>query len=323
MKLKFYCLSFLTILVFTSCQKDLDLFVPDPGQALHADTNWVAAGIDAPNIAVLKKSLQPAFFTDSIELNGATASMVTPSGLHGVFPSGCLTGPGSTSVWGRVNIKAALLTTRGDMLCMDRPTTTDEKLLAVAGAIFIQAEKDNHTLAVSADRDIYLNFPVNGNSAGIKLYYGDEKGPGNFEWERFSSDNYGSVNINNDSFNIKCKRTGWICPAAILEGSGEKTKVSVTLPPHYTNANTVAYLVFKNKLSIATLEPKLSDKKFRSMAVPVNEACTLVVISLQGNDYYLGFSSITTTGSGSGIQQVPVTPYKVAFSTLKTFLSAL
>jgi hypothetical protein len=321
MKLKFYIYSLLLIFTVTSCQKNLDVFVPDPGQPQYADTNWVSAATPAHNILLLRKKLVLPFFKDSVEIGAATASIVTPAGLNCSFPSGCLNGPGNTTIWGRVNVQAALLTSKGDMLRMNRPTTTGEKLLAVGGAVFVQADKEGNELDIKPDKDIYLSFAANNSASGSKLYYGEEAIAGDFDWNKFNNDNYGAVTVSGGMYNIRCKRTGWLCPATFVD-AGEKTKLSLQLPAHYTNANTIAYLVFKNKPSIVALEPKVAEKKFMSIPVPVGEEATVVVIALQGSDYYLGFSRITTIASG-GEQNVSLTPYKATFNTLIQYLASL
>ena len=66
-------------------------------------------------------------------------------------------------------------------------------------------------------------------------------------------------------------------------------------------------------------------RRFMSAKVPVNQPVTVVVVSRQGDDYYLGHETTTTSTSvaASGIQSVAITPVKKTLDEVKQYLAAL
>jgi hypothetical protein len=70
---------------------------------------------------------------------------------------------------------------------------------------------------------------------------------------------------------------------------------------------------------------ELSTRKFITGKLPVGKQITVVVISKQGNDYYLGYESAVTVvpTSGSLIQHVRVVPIKKSLPDILAYLSTL
>ncbi|HRI23977.1 MAG TPA: hypothetical protein PLZ45_04850, partial [Ferruginibacter sp.] len=66
-------------------------------------------------------------------------------------------------------------------------------------------------------------------------------------------------------------------------------------------------------------------KKFKSPTLPVGKAITVVVISKQAGDYYLGYESAVTITPTSGTinQVVPVRPVKKSLPEIVAYLSTL
>jgi hypothetical protein len=69
----------------------------------------------------------------------------------------------------------------------------------------------------------------------------------------------------------------------------------------------------------------LNTRKFISVKLPVGKQITVVVISKQGNDYFLGYKSATTALSTTGPvnQLVHVVPIKRSLPEILAYLSSL
>ena len=111
----------------------------------------------------------------------------------------------------------------------------------------------------------------------------------------------------------------------IKEVIPDAVKIQTELPAHFTNANTSVYLVFNEMRTVVGMYGEPTVKKFISGKVPVGKPITIVVISKQGNDYYLG-KQISNSGlnvTGNSNQSVPITPIKTGLADIKAYLGTL
>lgn len=327
MNLKKYIPFVLTAIIFISCQKDVDVFVPDPGQPTGPDTTWVTTVTETLSVSLLKKEIRLSPATDSFEINNSTSTLLWPSGLQCDFPVNSLTDASNAPLAGKIRVEALLLKTRGDMIRMNKLTVSDGKLLVSGGAVNIKIMNADTLVDISKGDGIYISSPVQNGLTVNKLFFGEETIPGVFNWVKYSNDLMGYlVASTNLEYKMKCRRTGWISPATIFESAAATTTVSAKLPPHFTNANTSVYLVFRDMLSVIELHPNLDYRKFISnIPVPVGVPVTMVVISKQGNDYYLGHNDATSSApsTGSSSQQMASNPVKVSIEKLKQYISGL
>jgi hypothetical protein len=69
----------------------------------------------------------------------------------------------------------------------------------------------------------------------------------------------------------------------------------------------------------------LGTRKFVTGRLPVGKAITVVVISKQGGDYYLGYESTVTQSPASSpsIQHVNIVPIKKSLAEILSYLSTL
>ena len=98
------------------------------------------------------------------------------------------------------------------------------------------------------------------------------------------------------------------------------------MPAYYTNANTVAYTVFNEMRSVIGMYGNETTRKFGTGKLPSNKQVTVVIISKQGDDYYLGHQQALTNTPvpGSiGDQQVTVTPVKTSIENIIAYLDTL
>ena len=87
----------------------------------------------------------------------------------------------------------------------------------------------------------------------------------------------------------------------------------------------MAFTVFNDMRSVVAMHGDLNTRKFISGKLPVGKQITVVVISKQGNDYYLGTKTTTTALSTTGPvnQLVQVVPVKRSLPEILAYLSSL
>lgn len=329
MKLKKHIAIFLSagILLLNACQKDIDVFVPDPGQINGPDTNWVSGIADSMLVSNLKNDLELNAQEDSTDISsGSSATVLYSSGLHCSFVSNSLLFPSNRPATGKIKIGALFLKTKGDMIKMNKPTiSSDGNVLISGGAVFIQLKSGDSILHIAPSAGITLGYPSASILTAGKLFYGYQSG-NIFNWILTGANIPGYVTASLQGYEIKTSQVGWVSPAQVYQSSEPKTIVTADLPPYFTNANTSVFLVFKNMLSVICMYGNSSTKKFSSIPVATGNDVTVVVISKQGNDFYLGHKdTVTALPSSTSVssQSVAITPIKVSIDDIRFYLESL
>jgi hypothetical protein len=310
-------------LVMGSCNKNIDNFVPDPGQVTGPDTNWVSNIIVTMPVAVFKNTLLLKPFTDSIDLQ-KNDTVDNAAGLRCIIPANSFTDSLGQLATGKVMIEMLMLTKKGDFIRMDKPTINDSVVLSSSGAIYVRIMKAGSTLVVGQTGRLSLQVYNPFATALNKLYFGERNINGEFNWLVDLPGSRNEIVPNNFGFEIKTNRLSWMTASKPLE-SLVFTNITLSLPAQYTNANTTAYLVYNDSKSVVNLYDNPGLKKFAVNHVPGGKAATIVVLSKQGNDFYASTKGITTsanTGSVSN-QIVTVLPTKTTFDTIQQLLNAL
>lgn len=329
MKIKILILIFFTAGIFlTACEKDVDVFVPDPGQINGPDTSWHNTIAPSMPVSLLKNILaQEPVYVDSITVNASIASVTTPFGIQCHFPPNCCATSAGQPVTGKVQVEIRVLRKKGDMIRLDKPSTYNDSMLVTAGQIFIQLKKGGQLLQLAPGVRInirYTDLPINPQ---MKFFMGDDSNTQYFNWLPTPTPSLDTIFMGAQSYDIYTKRLQWISVATLfdLNVTNPKIKISADLAAYFTNANTIAFTVFKDIRSVIAMKGDLSARKFISGKLPIGKAVTVVVISKQGNDYYLGHESAVTqiTAANPLIQKVPVVPVKKSLPEILAYLSTL
>ncbi len=309
-----------------SCKKDSDVFIPDVKATQGPDTNWVNVITDTMPVNTIKKQLFPELYLDSIEVNANPASVTTPSGLTCNFPAFCCAGSGGLTITGKVYVELLLIKKKGDMIRADKPTSSGNRLLVSGGEMFVKLTKNGQELKLAQGKSITLKYNDSPILPGMQVFYGDESNTNQFNWN--PSDSINNLVIAGSNFyELTSKQLRWINCDYFYDTTGiNRVQVGANLAPQYTNANTSVYLVLSNMRSVLGMYGNTATRKFISGKVPVGQQAKVIVLSKQGNDYYLGFESLVTgpqASSPAGQQFVPVNPVKTSLADIKTFLGAL
>ena len=97
------------------------------------------------------------------------------------------------AVTGKVFVEVLLIKKKGDMVLLNKPTTSNGNMLVSGGEIFVRLLKDGQELKLAPNAKInirFADFPTNPN---MKLFFGDESNPQQFNWIPNTNSNTDSV----------------------------------------------------------------------------------------------------------------------------------
>ncbi|MBK8519524.1 MAG: hypothetical protein IPL54_01135 [Chitinophagaceae bacterium] len=329
MKIKaFILILFAGALCLNACQKDVDVFVPDPGQLNGPDTSWQNTITASMPVSILKSNLsQQPVYLDSITVNANIATVNTPLGIQVNFPPNCCTTGAGQPVTGKVQVEIMAIKKKGDMIRLNKPSTWNDSMLVTAGQIFIQLKKEGQVLQLAPGIRInirYIDLPVNNQ---MKFFIGDETNAQRFNWLPTPTPSLDTIIMGTQQYEIYTRQQRWISIATLFDVNiiTPKVRVSADIAPYFTNANTVAFTVFKDVRSVVAMQGDLNTRKFITGKLPVGKQVTVVVISKQAGDYYLGFESAVTQSPAANVltQLVRVVPIKKSLPEIFAYLSTL
>lgn len=313
-------------LFINACQKDIDVFVPDPGQLNGPDTTWQNTITATMPVSVLKNSLVTEPYQDSINVNASIATVTTPFGIQVNFPPNCCVNAASQPITGKVDVEIQVVKKKGDMIRLDKPSTYNDSMLVTAGQIFVRLKRAGQPLQLAPGVRFNINYIDLPPNPQARFFMGDETSTQAFNWLPTTEPNLDTIIITPQSYQVYTKRLRWISIAQQFEiNTVAKVSVVADMANYFTNANTIAFTVFKDLRSVIAMKPDLGTRKFITGKLPVGKAITVVVISKQGNDYYLGTESAVTQNPASApaIQQVHIVPVKKSLADILAYLNTL
>jgi hypothetical protein len=317
---------FVSGLFLNACQKDIDVFVPNPGQLNGPDTAWQNTITATMPVSILKNILLTAPYLDTINVNANIATVATPFGMQVNFPPNCCVNGANQPVSGKVDVEIQVVKKKGDMIRLDKPSTYNDSMLVTAGQLFIKLKKEGQPLQLAAGIRFNINYIDQPTNPQVKFFMGDETNSQAFNWLPTPEPNLDTIIITPQSYQIYTKRLRWISFSQPFEmNTIAKVSVVADMAAYFTNTNTIAFTVFKDVRSVVAMHANLSTRKFVTGKLPVGKAITVVVISKQGDDYYLGYeSAVTQTPSfNPTIQQVHVVPTKKSLAEVLAYLNTL
>ena len=311
------------VLMLGSCNKNMDYFVPDAGQATGADTNWVNNITTTMPVAVLKNTLLLKPYTDSIDLQ-KNDTVKNATGLMCAVLANSLLDSMDQIATGKAMIEMMIVSKKGDFIRMDKPTMSESTVLESSDAINVSIIKAGSYLKVAPTKKLSLQVYHPSFTTFNKLYFGEINSNGEFNWLADTSGGRNNIEPDNFGYNINTNRLNWMTASKPLE-SLVFTNITLLLPAQYTNANTTAYLVYNDTKSVANLYGNTDTKKFVGTRLPGGKAAAVVVLSKQGNDYYAAFKPVTISGDIGSIvnQTVTVLPTKITIEAMQQLLNAL
>lgn len=318
----FYLLISLSVLV--SCQKeDIDEFIPDPTSG--PDSTWYNIIDNTMPVSQLKSSLLLDLRTDSLPVNGTTLFNAS-SGLQLLFPSGSLSTLNNQPVSGNVKLETHLLRKKGHLIRMGTPTVSNGKLMVSDGTIFVRFTQNANDLKVTPQSNISIGFNAPSPSFLMRKFDGEASSTAAFNWIQNPDSANNQVTISNQMYQVTTNTLRWINCGRMYENPAiPETTVSAILPFNYTNANAIAFTVFNDMNSVVGMFGNASTRQFKTERLPSNRPITVVVLSKQGNDYFMGHVQATTTGVPGTVSNtaVTITPVITTLSNIISYLESL
>lgn len=313
-------LPLLTVVLFASCQKDLNNFVPD-GSAV-VDTAWQSSISASMPVMSLKNDLLLPKRTDNFTYNNTDIVFANGETIL-TIPAGSLTaGSGTAVTSGTLTETSLLLQKKGDIIRMSMPTVSDGRLLVSGGFFFLDLKRENDAVLIRQDTSVSLKYNSNIAAPGMKVYNASGDLLSGFVWNANNNTLRNKVTATGTGLEVAINRTQWVHPAYVFDTVGiPQTRLSVKLPANYTNANTAVYVVFNDMQCVTEAKADFSSKSFNTIDVPANRSVSIVVLSKQSTDYYLGSQQVLTTVSAP--QVINITPVKKSFESVVSYLNGL
>lgn len=321
---------YLSVLILSSCRKDSLEFIPDTGQQL--DSAWVGTITDQSKISELVKSIippPPVSDTTIIFLNDTT--FIRNELFDIAIPPGALKGSTTGDISGKVSYIFSLLQKKGDYIRLQQSTINGDKfLLGSGGGFFIRFFRGNEELNLAPGKNIIVRYNDPQPVQGMKVYYGTDNIiaplPTNTSdaWASSSTATYVKPvqrKFNNTlsyGYEISTDRLRWVNAALYPYGTAGLINLSVYVPDLFSNANTQAYLILKDKRTIVKLTGEPGSRKFVAPNVPSNQAAIIVTISKVASDYFLGSQEIITSDKPNEVK-----PIKGGLDRILNYLNTL
>lgn len=323
---KIFLFSYLLITMFAlvSCQKeDIDEFIPDPISG--PDSTWYNIIDNTMPVSQLKSTLLMDLLQDSFPVNGTTLFNAN-SGLQFLFPPESLSTLNNQPVSGNVKLETHLLRKKGHLIRMGTPTVSNGKLMVSDGTIFVRFTQNGNELKVSPQRNISISFSNPYPSLQMRKFDGEVSSTTIFNWIQNPDSANNHVTISNQMYQVTTNTLRWINCGRIYENPViPETIVSAILPFNYTNANSIAFTVFNDMNSVAGMYGNASSRQFKTVRLPSNRPITVVVLSKQGNDYFMGHVQATTSSVPGTVSNtaVTITPVITTLSNIISYLESL
>lgn len=313
--------SLLLGLFFSSCQKNIDVFIPDGGQSAGPDTVWQSSITSTMDVNLLRAQLKIAPYQDTID--GSFAStIITPEGLRCSFPANCCVTSTGAAVTGRVDVQISYVKSGGDMIRMNRPSASLNRLLVSGGQLFVGMKKDGNALHLAPGVKLSIKFPDPQPNPGMGFFAGEE-GNAVFNWFPNPDVANNTLTVGSSGYEVLTNRTGWISCAYFYDTTNiTRSVIKASLPSNYTNANTMVYVSFKDQRSVMPLLADVGARTFNSAKLPNGKLVTVVAISRQVDSYFIGYNNIMT-GDPSGVQSISLSPLKHSLPEILQILASL
>lgn len=309
---------------FSACQKEnIDTFLPDDGQGAGADTNWVTHIDPFMPVVLLKADLSIPNYIDSIDITDNDTDLIFSSGLQCLIKANTLTDANNLPVTGKIAMQNILAQKKGDMIRLDKSTISNNYVLSSAGMFFIKLTKDGYPLILTPQSKLNVKYRETLNTPLIKLFNGITTPQGAINWYPDNDPNNDIIPFS-EGYEVKTNQMGWINAGYVIDSAISKNiSINIDLAKHFTNTNTIAWLVFKEYRSVINFSADAVSRKFLCTGIPSNKEATVIVISKQVNDYYMASKDITTSAIGSTPLSVAVTPVKTSLDALLQYLNSL
>jgi len=330
-EMKKVLLSCILLVYLSSCNKEYsEQFVAYNNNALNSDTAWMASAAARDGANIVVPALLAAPMIDSFDAV-AGGEIRFPDNITITFPPHACMPMGSVTVSGKIKVELTYLKKKGDFIRYAKPTTSYDYLLQTGGSFNVGLSQNGNPILLAPGIAYKIKYRNTAPSNDMKFFYEElwltstdssatwALGSGNQgnvnTWQQFDTASQSIIR----GYEMTSTKQRWVNCDYFNDTSQPYTRMNVSLPINYTNANTSIYAVFKNKNIIAGLKSDFVSKTFYLPRIPINSEIILVSISKIGNDYYLGKKDITANNSNL----ISVSPEPKSLGDISNFLNGL
>lgn len=321
MRFKILGIGIAIVIGLAACKENIDVFVP-----FETNLSSLSDGDINRLFDDLKVSATP--FTWEAEM---PANWQSPGGTTIDIPADAFVNSDGQVINGPVTLNLVEMLSAGQMIIHDKPNVASGNILEAAGNFQLVVEQEGNLLQLAPNKFLEFQLPVDIANPAMQLFWGDNQDPAFFEWQPVVSGSEVQITEwvdpaneeNHQAYQFVTDHLGWIGCNAYIEENQQWTTVCVDLPKGFDATNTVVYLAFQNFQSVAKLytDEGAENPSFCKDLVPRSSDAVVVVLAEGGEEvYYFATSSIHVVGTEL---KVALQPERVAFETIKTFLSEL
>lgn len=312
-------------IAIASCKKESSSgFIPYDSSLI--DTAWREnVSVNDP-VNLLIKNLQTTSFSGEVTAGQLdTASWSSQNNLKVIFPANSLVNANNAALNGNVSVAVSYLKSKGDLIRHGFSSSYKNWLLENHGTLKVSVTQGSTPAYIKSNAPYEVWFVNDSASNSTKYYYTSQWTLPNSTtttntWLPDLSGAHGFVTTWGNYVQGQLVSTGYMVSSALQEwmtcgklydSSIPTAKLSIIAPIMFTNSNTAAYLVFKDKNIAVRLYSDILSKTFYHTAIPNGVNAAVVTVSQIGNTYYYAQKDITT-GSSNNIVTISPQPKTLA-----------
>ncbi len=266
-----------------------------------------------------------SFFDDNLTnavqnftINGSSwTEIIGSQGTKILFGANSFQDASGNVVTGNIDIELVELLSIKDMILMDKPTTSNGRILTTGGELNVNAFQNGQKLSLTPNSYIDIKVPTDNPYNNMRLFLGVTDNNGDVDW--LPADTLGvtdSVIIINDStvnggwadyyyFDLYgALNLGWINCDYFYNDPNPLTSLTVTPNNRHDNTNTQVWLHIATANSL--MGTGWNGTSFITSNIPETISVTIVALSEIGGNYFSSFTPITV--SNNHVENITLSP---------------
>lgn len=306
-------LAILCMLAGWNCRKDVEIFRPyDISVAdISLALQQVPAAQTASTLVLNNRQADTLFVTSGgvrLFLNNLDQLFANASGE--IVP--CSTCPD-------FRLEVIEIRRKGDLIARNVSTITPEnRVLESGGILHLNARCNGQQLQLSQGNTLKIQIPAEAplfanqlftntatNTNGFTGWTGGNTPVGAAEWQV-----PGGTPSFQLGYQLLAPALQWVCAGRMLEEPN--SAYCVEMPLGFSDQNTQAFIILKNKKTVVPLQYQAADFRFCASFIPQGVPVELVTVSKLGDQFWLGSKNTETGGANfSTLQPQKMTAQQV------------
>jgi hypothetical protein len=316
----------LSLVLFFSCKKSTDEFVPYPNSDF-SDTTWSASEMSTSKRTAMTMALKKPSAIQTFDASITSNKDVSPTTNIKIPANACIL---NNSVYtGNITSRVDEMLSKADFIRNLMPNCTQNNLQETIAAFNLNLlSSQNEVLTINNTNKISVHFN-DGNfpTVGYEYYYGNIS-HNTTNWSLANASLMGDLKIANATiqgnqllaYQINTNNLGLMSMSRKLNFTNAST-ANVVTPTNFTNKNSAVFAVLKNYNTVIQLHSNTVNKTFVANNLPNNEQITFVALSYLDDKFYVGFKEVVMQGNTEVILKTSTTP--ISIDNLNVLLNSL